>query len=62
MGKKSSEDYQKGFKEGDKYQRDSNAHPWSIGAGLGSDPPSKRGNEEYNKGVRDGRENVRKGR
>ena len=60
MGKESSESYQKGYRHGDSYQRNSNARPWSAGAGLGLNPPRRQSDTEYNRGVSDGRTGVRK--
>jgi hypothetical protein len=60
MAQESTESYRKGYRQGDRYQRHSNARPWSTGAGLGSNPPRKQSDTEYNRGVSDGRTGVRK--
>jgi len=49
-------DFNQGRKDGADYQSDVNDHPWSTGAGLMPDPPHKGDNDDYNEGVKEGRE------
>jgi hypothetical protein len=58
MGKEKgpSEDFKEGHKDGYDHKDWHNRHGWESGAGLGPDKPSKEGNDDYNKGVDQGRE------